>query len=185
MKQQFNVRKSSIQEHFGYVETLREEISSVMDKKYELEKQIRLMSLDQANLTQTLEQSSDKIVKLERKQKDQDCLLKSKDKDIEELRVGNHHLLERLETMSRSRSSSPSCRMSLLSEIEMSGSDHEKTFNQKHFDVIDEMDEELELEEIDNSDCEMLCHVDAELKDLRKEVIKYSVMLNFSFVYRK
>ena len=162
-----------IQEHFGYVESLREEISSVIDKKAELETQIKSMSKERANLTQTLDQSSDKILHLERKQKDQDILVRSREKDIEELRAGNHHLLERLETMSSSRSSSPSFHMSLLSEIEMSGSDHEKSFNQNHFDVIEETDEELDLQEIGNSDCEMLCDVDIELKDFRKEVSKH------------
>ena len=168
MKDQFNVRKTSIQEHFGYVESLREEISSVMDKKADLEKQIRLMSEEQKNLTQTLEDSSNAIFKLERTQKDQDYLVRSREKDIEELRTGNHLLLERLETMSRSRSSSPSCRMSLLSEMEMSSSDGEKTFYQRQFGVIEEIDEEFDIEE--NSDFEMACNEDTDLKDLRNEV---------------
>ena len=40
IKQQFNNRKTTIQEHFGHVESLRDEISAVMDKKAELENQI-------------------------------------------------------------------------------------------------------------------------------------------------
>ena len=72
--------------------------------------------------------------------------------------------------MSRSRSESPSSRLSLLSEIEMSCSDQEKSFYQNHVDVIEETDEEFDLEEMESSDCEMLCDVDADMKELRKEV---------------
>jgi len=186
MKTQFNVRRTSIQEHFGFVESLREEISSVMGKKDELEKQIKLMSAEQENLTQTLEQSSDTIRQLERKQKDQNHLVRSKEKDIEELRAGNNVLLERLETMSRSRSSSPSCRMSLLSEMEMSGSDGEKSFYPRQFDVIDETDEEFDLEEMESSDCEMACDVDLEIKEFRKEVLSaYQQLRNLSILLRQ
>ena len=173
MKQQFNNRKTTIQEHFGHVESLRDEISAVMDKKAELENQIRSLSEERTNLTETLEQSSENIRKLERKQKDQDQLVRSKEKYIEELRAGNQHLLERLETMSRSRSSSPSCSLSLLSEIEMSGSDHEKKdLNHKHFEVIEETDEEFYFDDMENSESEAFDDedYDADMKGLKNEV---------------
>ena len=78
----------------------------------------------------------------------------SREKDVEELRAGNHHLLDRLETISMSRSSSPSSCLSLFSE--MSGSDHEKSFCQKQFAATEETDEDFEMEEMEDSDFEIL-----------------------------
>ena len=161
---------------------MRDEISDVIDKKTELENQIRSLSEERSNLTETLEQSSENIRQLERKQKDQDQLVRSKEKDIEELRAGNQHLLERLETMSRSRSSSPSCHLSLLSEIEMSGSDHEKKdLNHKQFEVIEETDEEFYFDDIENSESEAFDDDDddddADMKGLQNEVRTHTDML--------
>ena len=151
----------------------------MIDKKAELENQIRSLSEERTNLTETLEQSTENIRQLERKQKDQDRLVRSKEKDIEELRAGNQHLLERLETMSRSRSSSPSCHLSLLSEIEMSGSDHRKqNWNQKLFEVIEETDEELYFDKLENSVSENFD--DDDIKGLKQEVRKYTGMLGIA-----
>jgi len=179
MKEQFNIRKITIQEHFGHVESLRDEISAVMDKKSELEKHLKLLSSERAKLTDNLNQSSDNLRHLERKEKEQDHLLRSREKDIEELRAGNHHLLERLEAMSGSRSSSPSCQLSLLSEMEMSGSDQEK---QKQFEVIEETDEEFEFDEEEDNDFD---GVDANMNGLRKEVLSaYHQLRNMSIQLR-
>merc|ERR1712128_158624 len=116
---------------------------------------------------------------LERKEKVQDHLLRIREKDIEELRAGNHHLLERLEAMSGSRSSSPSCQLSLLSEMEMSGSDQEK---QKQFEVIEETDEEFEFDEEEDNDFD---GVDANMNGLRKEVLSaYHQLRNMSIQLR-
>ena len=54
MKQQFSIRKTSIQEHFLQVDTLRKEISSVMSEKTELENQIRFLLQEKADLAKTL-----------------------------------------------------------------------------------------------------------------------------------
>ena len=168
MRHQFSVKKTSIQEHFLHVDTLRKEISSVVGKKTELENQIRFLLQEKADLAKTLEGSSSKIRQMERKQKDQDHLARIREKDIEELRAGNHHLLDRLETMSTSGSSSPSSCLSLFSE--MSGSDHEKSLCQKYFEAIEETDEDVELEEMEDSDGDILNDVDTEMKELKNEV---------------
>ena len=52
----------------------------------------------------------------------------------------------------------------------MSGSDHEKSFCQKHFEAIEETDEDVELEEMEDSDFEILSDLDSELKELKNEV---------------
>ena len=127
---------------------------------------VRFLLQEKADLAKTLEGSSSKIRQMERKQKDRDHLARIREKDIEELRAGNHHLLDRLEAMSTSRSSSP-C-LSLFSE--MSGSDHEKSFCQKYFEAIEETDEDVELQEMEDSDCDILNDVDTEMKELKNEV---------------
>ena len=81
MRLQFSVRKTSIQEHLMHVETLREEISSVMGKKTELENQIRFLAEEKSNLGKILEGSLSEIRQLERKQKDQDHFARSREKD--------------------------------------------------------------------------------------------------------
>ena len=72
--------------------------------------------------------------------------------------------------MSRSRSSTPNCQMSLFSELEMSCSDQEKSLRATALDVIDETDEEFDIEERDDSDYEMICGVDKDLENFKKEV---------------
>ena len=170
LRQQFKIGRSSIQEHLEHTETLSEEILALMDKKADLEQQDGLLSVEMADLRKALETSSNKMRQLERKQTDQDHLIREREKDIEELRAGNHLLLERFETVSRSRSSSPNCQMSLFSELEMSCSDQEKSFRATTFDVIEETDEEFDIEERDDSDYEMICGVDKDLENFKKEV---------------
>ena len=52
----------------------------------------------------------------------------------------------------------------------MSGSDHEKSFCQKHFAAIEETDEDVQLEEMEDSDCDILSGVDVQMKELKIEV---------------
>jgi len=159
LKEQFNNRKITIQEHFGHVESLRDEISAVMDKKTELENYLKILS----------------------KEREKDQLLRNREKDIEELQASNHHLLERLETLSGSRSSSPSCNLSLLSELEMSASDQEK---QGLFDIIEETDEEFDFDTVEGEDLERDV-ADVNLKSLRNEVLSaYHQLRNMSMQLR-
>lgn len=174
LKEQFNNRKITIQEHFGHVESLRDEISAVMDKKTELENYLKILSKEREKLTESLNQSSENLMQLERKGREKDQLLRNREKDIEELQASNHHLLERLETLSGSRSSSPSCNLSLLSELEMSASDQEK---QGLFDIIEETDEEFDFDTVEGEDLEHDV-ADVNLKSLRNEV-NYRRVLKF------
>ena len=141
-----------------------------MDKKNELENHLKILLKEKAKLTDNLNLSSENLRQLERKGREKDQLLRCREKDIEELRAGNHHLLERLETMSGSRSLSPSSHLSLLSELEMSGSDQEKQslFN-KQFEIIEETDEDFEFEEVEVEDT---AHdaIGDNMKGLRNEV---------------
>ena len=68
--------------------------------------------------------------------------------------------------MSTNRSSSTSSCLSLF--FEMFDSDIKKSFYQKHFKAIEETDEDFELEETEDSDCDILSAVDTRLRNLKQ-----------------
>ena len=173
LRLQFHNRKSSIQEHFDHAASLREELYNVMEKKSELEKMLEIISGEKLMMKQSMEKSNDKIIELKKNWKNQECIFQDLEKDTEELRVCNNLLLKKLETLSGSSSSSFACQMTLFSELEMSCSDQERSCQITHFDIIEEVDENCDIEEMDDSGCEMLCETDKEVEDLKKEVINH------------
>ena len=173
LRLQFHNRKSSIQEHFDHAASLREELYTVMEKKSELEKMIEITSEEKLMMKQSMEKLNDKISGLKKNWKNQECIFQDLEKDTEELRVCNNLLLKKLETLSGSSSSSFACQMTLFSELEMSCSDQERSCQITHFDIIEEVDEDCDIEEMDDSGCEMLCETDKEVEDLKKEVINH------------
>ena len=173
LRQQFNNRKSSIQEHFDHADLLRKELYTVMEKKSELEKMLEIISEEKVMMKQSVEKSNYKISELNKNRKKQECVFLDKEKDAEELRVRNNLLLRRLETISGSGSSLLDFQMSLFSELEMSCSDQEKSCQITHFDIIEEVDEDCDIEEMDDSGCEMQCETDKEVEDLKKEVTNH------------
>lgn len=157
-----------------------------------------IWSRKKKSLVKSLDNSSSQIQQLERRQRDQEMLVRTSQQNLQEIRAGNHNLLERLESMSRSRSSSPTGgpvgpRLSLLSELELSSaSDGEKSiYSRLHsFDVIQEMEEEdeadddFELEEMEQSSDEE--DMESALKDLRDEVLStYHQLRNMSALIRQ
>jgi hypothetical protein len=97
-----------------------------------------------------------KIVIPERKQKNQEYIISRQQTSVLDPRACNYDLFDRLETLSRSKSTSSSCQMFLWSEIKMSCSDQEISFYPTHFDVIEETD----------GDCKMFC--DEFIEDLKR-----------------
>jgi len=185
MRSQFSKRRNSMQEHFQHVESLRDEIDSVLSKKDELERQIQNLLSERESLTNSLELSSSAILQLERKHRDQESSIRKGEREMDELRNSNLHLMDKLEHLSRSRSSSPSCRMSLQSEMELSGSDSEKSMR-RQFEVIDELDE-LEFDEVDNDDDEDMTCQDGGIwmDELGEEVLSaYSQLRNMCALIR-
>ena len=103
-------------EHYSYVESLKLEISRTIDKETELEMRICELTSEKEYLSESLHFSVDKICSLEKRQMDQDYLLRSSKRELEELCASNHYLTDRLETL-LNRRTSESCKVSLMSEL--------------------------------------------------------------------
>ena len=123
LKESFQTERNDVDEHFSYIQSLKGEISLTMEKKAELEKHINELACERDNLSDSLDFSVGKMFSLEKRQRDQENLLRSSEREIEELRTSNHYLMEKLEAWSVSRSSSPSGRTSINLELELSASD--------------------------------------------------------------
>lgn len=194
LRSQVTDKRMSMQDHVNHLEMLREEISLITRRKTELEKKVEELINERDGLTSTLDETSDKIVMLQRHTREQDCQLGSNQREMSELRASNQVLSERLELMSRSYSSGccSSVHMSLLNEMEMStsGSDSDRSLYQarRPCSQIDE-----EIEDIDDNvssgsggthggssghaddtveeDSEMTCVNTDEMKQLKEEIL--------------
>ncbi|XP_055937107.1 bicaudal D-related protein homolog [Argiope bruennichi] len=121
LREQFNVRRSNLHDHVSQLEGLREEINLLSERKYELEKRISALSDEREGLNVSLEESSDRILLLERRNREQEQQLRLQQRDIDELRQTNSHLQNRLDVVLR-RCGTPinGDKPSLFNEIEMS-----------------------------------------------------------------
>ncbi|GFQ88039.1 BICD family-like cargo adapter 1 [Trichonephila clavata] len=121
LREQFNVRRSNLHDHVSQLEGLREEINLLSERKYELEKRIAALSDEREGLNVSLEESSDRILLLERRNREQEQQLRLQQRDIDELRQTNSHLQNRLDVVLR-RCGTPinGDKPSLFNEIEMS-----------------------------------------------------------------
>ena len=101
LKEQYQRERMKIVEHYSYIESLKVEISLTLDKETELERQICELTSEKEYLSESLHFSVGKIYTLEKRQRDQDYLLRSSKRELEELRASNYYLTERLETSKR------------------------------------------------------------------------------------
>lgn len=133
LKEQFNLRKTNIHDHVNQLEMLREEINMMTEKKAELERRIENMVEERDGMNQAIDESSDRIVMLEKHNKDKEFQVRNQERDLEELRQTNSQLQEKIEMLTR-RSSTPAslCHTSLLNEIEMS-EDEARSLSNGHF----------------------------------------------------
>ncbi|EFX77717.1 hypothetical protein DAPPUDRAFT_53920 [Daphnia pulex] len=125
LRDQFSLRKSSLQDHVGHLEIMREEIVMLTEKKTELERRLQHLLTEREGLTSNLDESSDRIVGLERQCHEQEVHLRETHRELNELRAANGSLCERLESMTRNLSSpsAPSFHHhshSLLAEMDLS-----------------------------------------------------------------
>ena len=94
------------------------------EKKSELERRLQHLLSEREGLTSNLDESSDRIVGLERQCHEQEIHLRETHRELNELRAANGSLCERLESLSRSLSSpsAPSYHHShsLLAEMDLS-----------------------------------------------------------------
>ncbi|CAN7984771.1 unnamed protein product, partial [Ixodes hexagonus] len=127
LREQLSLRRSSLDDHVSQLEGLREEITLLSDRKAELERRISTLVDERESLSLSLEESGDRILLLEKQRHDYEAQIRNQQRDMEELRVANTQLQERLDAVQRLRSSSPLPghslgHRSLFNEIEMSSS---------------------------------------------------------------
>ena len=125
LREKVNRERSNLEDQFTYIDSLKGEISLTLDNKAELEKQVNELAVEKESLFDSLDYSVGRIFSLEKRQRDQENLLRSSERELEELKASNQFLLEKLETWSFSRSSSQFCNTSILSELELFASDKE------------------------------------------------------------
>jgi len=163
MRDQVNYKKSSMTEHVTHLETLREEINIMMEKKIELERRVEALYAERDGLSSTLDESADRIIMLEKEQREQDNVIRSSRKEIDELKSNNSSLADRLDSMYRSASMSPHGNRSLLTEMEISDSEKSLNGSRRPFSNIDEDLEDIEYDHPGGQNC----NTDA----LRQEVL--------------
>jgi len=164
LKDQVNLKRSSMNEHVSHLESLREEINLLMGRKMELERRIELLSNEREGLSSTLDESADRIIMLEKQTREQDSLIRANEKSLDEMQSSNYALAERLENVYRSMSLSPhhnTGNVSLLNEMEMSDSEKSLNASRRPFSQIDE-DEDVEC---DNPEIRFNNEIPSELKD--------------------
>ena len=94
LKDQVNLKRSSMNEHVSHLESLREEvikgfisltmaiimklsfqINLLMGRKMELERRIELLQGEREGLSSTLDESADRIIMLEKQNREQDSIV--------------------------------------------------------------------------------------------------------------
>jgi len=121
LRDQCNLKKSSLQDHMSSLEVLRDEINLMSEKKCEMERKLQSLLSEREGLGLALDEATDRIVMLEHQAREQELQLRQAQRELEELRVANGSLGERIETLS-AQSSSPGPR-SLLREMECDDDD--------------------------------------------------------------
>ncbi|KAK7597792.1 hypothetical protein V9T40_010017 [Parthenolecanium corni] len=99
LRDQCNLKKSSLQDHQSSLEVLKEEIQLMSEKKIELEKRIHSIQSDRDGLSVALEEATDRIMMLERQTREQEIQLRVCKRELDEARSVNGTLGTRLETL--------------------------------------------------------------------------------------
>ncbi|XP_069946048.1 bicaudal D-related protein homolog isoform X2 [Cherax quadricarinatus] len=169
LRDQFNVRKSNMTEQVSTLEVLRDEINMLSEQKMDLERRIDSLLDEREGLSSHLDATSDRLVMLEKQSREQEAMLRNRDRDLDDLRHTNLSLTDRLEAYSRNSSSPSMGHTSLQNEIDMS--DHEVSRPHSHPSIPENL---LDLEEDDIIECDdpLFPSTDSEsLKTLRHEVV--------------
>merc|ERR1712088_1057874 len=102
MRDQVNHKKTSMTEHVTHLETLRDEITIMTERKLDLERRIEALYSEREGLSTTLDESADRIVMLEKESRERDCLIRNIKKETDELKTQNMALNDRLDSVYRS-----------------------------------------------------------------------------------
>lgn len=81
LKEQLSMGKTNLQEHMSSVDSLRDELDLVLEKKNELERRLQMAAMERDNMASALEEASDKILLLERHAREQDLRYQQSLKD--------------------------------------------------------------------------------------------------------
>ena len=123
--------KLCVEEQIQDCKAIKSEMNLLAEKKEELEKQMIILKLEKESISLSLDGALCKISQLERRQEDQETVMRSSEREVEELKTSNNYLLEKLELWSMSHSSSPTMKNSLMSELELSTSESETSLHRR------------------------------------------------------
>ena len=115
--------RSSGEEVMREVETLRRDMRLMLERREDTERMVTSLQCEKERLSTSLENAVAKVYTLEKRQTDHETVIRTNEREMEELKTSNHYLLEKLELWSMSHSSSPTLKNSLMSELELSTSD--------------------------------------------------------------
>merc|ERR1719420_1080452 len=177
MRDQVNHKKTSMTEHVTHLETLRDEITIMTERKLDLERRIEALYSERDGLSTTLDESADRIVMLEKESREQDSMIRNSKKEIDELKATNSALTDRLDSIYRSSSISPHGNLSLLNEMEISDSEKSLNGSRRPFSNIDEDIDDIEC---DNPECP------EEIQELKQEILSaYQQLKNMCGILRQ
>merc|ERR1712088_650958 len=177
MRDQVNHKKTSMTEHVTHLETLRDEITIMTERKLDLERRIEALYSERDGLSTTLDESADRIVMLEKESREQDSMIRNSKKEINELKATNSALTDRLDSIYRSSSISPHGDLSLLNEMEISDSEKSLNGSRRPFSNIEEDVDDIEC---DNPECP------EEVQELKQEILSaYQQLKNMCSLLRQ
>lgn len=177
MRDQVNHKKTSMTEHVTHLETLRDEITIMTERKLDLERRIECLYTERDGLSTTLDESADRIVMLEKDGREQDSMIRTSKKEISELKATNAALTDRLDSIYRSSSISPHGNLSLLNEMEISDSEKSLNGSRRPFSNIEEDVDDIEC---DNPECP------EEVQELKQEILSaYQQLRNMCGLLRQ
>uniref|UniRef100_A0A182M2A9 Uncharacterized protein n=1 Tax=Anopheles culicifacies TaxID=139723 RepID=A0A182M2A9_9DIPT len=104
IKEQCNRRTLSIQDHVNSLESLKNELRLILEKKNELENRLHMTANERENLSIALNEASERIHILERSTKEQDTKYQMTVQTLDRLERENGTLSERLESFDSQRS---------------------------------------------------------------------------------
>lgn len=104
IRDQYNRRTMSIQDHVNSLESLKNELKLILEKKNELEQRLHYSASEKESLSAALTEASDRIHILERSTREQETNFKMTVQTLDRLERENSTLSERLESFDSQKS---------------------------------------------------------------------------------
>ncbi|GAB0092283.1 Bicaudal D-related protein homolog [Sergentomyia squamirostris] len=137
VRDQYSLRNTSLQDHVSSLESLKDELRLVAEKKSEVEKRLQASVQERESLYAALSDQTDRIHSLERAAREQETKLQTTIRTLDRLQRENNTLTERLEYAGNQGSpKSTQGPRSLLAEMEceeeLDGTTEDHQNNQHH-----------------------------------------------------